>query len=225
MRFWKITVAQAAALVTVATSAQQPSPQTAALLAAVPQAACELHVWPGNGLRSVYYGWFHGGIVDGAVNGRQGYPAVPKDPVPTELQAELLAKAGLPALLGKTGYAIILHPEALDSRTIRTTAGRITAAPTSCYAELMVDDMFFQQDVFSGGYLKSTLRFRDFGDGTAPLRVFGTSVSTRLTHFPPKPDRPQDNEAALSEIRAAFATNIALFGKALASPLKPGKRP
>ena len=224
MRFRRITLAQALALVSVASSAQEPASQAAARLAAAPQTACELHVWPGNGLRSVYYGWFHGGTVDGAVSGRQGYPAVPKDPVPTELQAELLAKAGLPAMLGKTDYAIILHSEALDSRTIRTTAGRITAAPTSCYAELMVDDLFFQQDVFSGGFLKSTLRFRDFGDGTAPVRVFGTSVSTRLTRFPPKPDRPQDNEAALTEIRAAFTTNIALFGEAVASPTMPGKR-
>ena len=43
---------------------------------------CEFHVWPGSNLRSVYSGWLHGGIVDGAVNGREGYNPLPPDPLP-----------------------------------------------------------------------------------------------------------------------------------------------
>ena len=66
--------------------------------------ACELHIWPSSGLRSVYYGWFHAGIVDGAVTGRQGYPPVPKDPLPSALQVELMDKFGVPHALGLPAY-------------------------------------------------------------------------------------------------------------------------
>lgn len=200
------------------------APSAVSAVEAVPAqapVACELHVWPSNGLRSVYYGWFHGGTADGAVTGRDGYPPIPKDPMPTALQAELLARAGLPSLVQMPRHTLIVHPEVLDSRTIRTSTTRITPSQSPCYAELIIDDLFFQQDVISGGYLKSLLRFRNFGREAAPMRIFGTHVQTRLLRFPPKPDRPQDNSMAMEELRSAFQANLIEFGAALAKPPKP----
>jgi hypothetical protein len=180
--------------------------------------ACELHIWPSSGLRSVYYGWFHAGIVDGAINGRQGYPPVPKDPLPSALQIELMEKFGVPTALGMPAYKPVWHAEALDNRAIRSTASRLTDSTAACYAELIGDDVFFQQDVFSGSYLKSLIRFREFGPGPLPTRTFATWTQTKLASFPPKED--SQNEAALKELRYAFTNNINAFGGFLNKPQK-----
>jgi hypothetical protein len=190
--------------------------------AAASEQSCELHVWPSSGLRSVYYGWFHGGLVDGAVNGRQGYPPVPKDPLPSALQIELLQKQDVAARLGLGGYKLVWHADALDSKAIRATPGRLTDSTASCYAELIGDDVFFQQDVFSGSYLKSLIRFRSFGTGPSPTRTFTTWTRTQLTAFPPKED--SQNEAAVAELRAAFTNNVKEFGGFLNKPQKQKKR-
>ncbi len=182
---------------------------------------CELHVWPSSGLRSVYYGWLHGGIVDGAVNGRDGYPPIPKDPVPTTLQVELLSKLDLAGVLQLEGYRVVVHDQSLDSRTIRAATGRLATSTSSCYAELIGDDVFFQQDVFSGAYLKSLIRFRSFGPGNAPARTFGTWTETRLQIFPPKEET--QNVAALAELHGAFVKNIESFGAFLNKPAKKKK--
>jgi len=188
---------------------------------AVTSAQCELHVWPSSGLRSVYYGWFHGGIVDGAVTGRQGYPVVPKDPVPTELQVEKLSGMKLIEVLKLPGYQVVVHKEALDSARIRSTKGRLAEATTPCYAELVGDDVFFQQDVFSGSYLKSLIRFRSFGSGDTPIRTFGTWTETKLQVFPPKEDSL--NAAALDELHRAYVSNIESFAAFLNRPAKKKK--
>ena len=187
-----------------------------------PQQVCELHVWPSSGLRSVYYGWFHGGIVDGAVNGRDGYQPIPKDPVPTQLQVEKLSGMDLAKLLQLPGYRAIVHRESLDSQKIRSTKGRLTESTAACYAELVGDDVFFQQDVFSGSYLKSLIRFRSFGAGEAPARTLTTWTETKLTSFPPKQD--SQNEAALAELHRAYVSNIQTFAGFLNKPAKNKKR-
>jgi hypothetical protein len=190
--------------------------------AASSQPSCELHIWPSSGLRSVYYGWFHGGLVDGAVNGRKGYPPVPKDPLPSALQVELLQKLDVAEKLGLQGYKPVWHAEPLDSRTIRATPGRLTGSTSDCYAELIGDDVFFQQDVFSGSYLKSLIRYRAFGPGPAPTRTFATWTRTPLTSFPPKED--SQNEVAVRELRNAFTNNVSEFGVFLNKPQKQKKR-
>jgi hypothetical protein len=190
-----------------------------------PTAACELHVWPSGALNSVYSGWFHGGIVNGAVTGRDGYPDVPPDPLGAASQIALLDGARPHALIGRDGYRLVIHDQPLTSREIRTTPGRLTTDAAACYAELIVDDIFLQQDVFHGSFLKSSFRYRDFGDGTAaattPARVFGTWVKTELKLFPPKPGA--DLQSASNELKGAYVQNLSLFAAALNKPVK-GKR-
>lgn len=198
-----------------------PSTSQAQQVAVDAARQCELHVWPSSGLRSVYYGWFHGGIVDGAVNGRQGYPAIPKDPVPTSLQVELLSKLNLASMLQLADYRVVVHDQSLESRAIRAAPGRLSTSNSDCYAELVGDDVFFQQDVFSGGYLKSLIRFRAFGAGPAPTRVFSTWSRTKLIAFPPKEDA--GNAEALRELHAAYVSNIESFAAFLNKPAKKKK--
>lgn len=181
-------------------------------------AACELHAWPGSGLGSVYHGWFHGGIVNGSMTGREGYPQVPPDPLGTAEQRRLLNDLHLPTLIGMAEHDLILHDDALPSRAIRTATGRLAESRAPCYAELIVDDVILQQDVVTGNHLKILFRFRDFGDGAAPVRIFSTWVKTQLTTFPPR--QPDQQTAALQELQTAFASNLRLFAQALAKPLR-----
>lgn len=183
------------------------------------QAACELHVWPGSKLGSVYSGWVRGGIVNGAVTGREGYPRTPADAINTAEQAELLEQAELPALLKLDTYRVVMHPEALASSVIRRSPSRIAASDSPCYAELIVDDVMMQHDAFiTGKFLKVLFRYREFGTDPAPTRTFGTWVQTRLVKFPPA--LPEEEEAALAEIKLAFAKNIVAFAAALRAPAK-----
>lgn len=178
---------------------------------------CTLHIWPGSPLRSTFYGWLHGGIVDGAVNGRQGYPKLPRAPLDTATQQAVLASLDLPTILGLTGYQVTVHADTLDSRTLRNTPGRYTAEGGPCHAELAVDDVFFQEDSFSGRYLKVIYRFKRFDGSETPTRSFGTIATEKLTLFPPA--KPEDDpQAALGELRHAFAESVATFGRQLAAP-------
>lgn len=170
---------------------------------------CELHVWPSNGLRSVYHGWLHGGIVDGAVTGRDGYPPVPADPLTAGRQVDLLEAAGLDDILGRPDYVVVVHPEPLTSTAIRQSQSRMAASPSSCYSELILEDVFFQEDIVNGGSLKSLTRFRDFGPGNGPPKQFGTWTRTPLKFFPPK--EPRLNQAALNELDEAFRANLVDF--------------
>ncbi|WP_231478154.1 hypothetical protein [Sphingomonas sp. UNC305MFCol5.2] len=187
-----------------------------------PPGGCELHVWPSGPLNSVYQGWIHGGIVNGAVTGRDGYPEVPPDPLGAASQTALLDRAQPQGIIGRDSYRLIVHAEPLTSREIRTTPGRLTTDGAQCYAELIVDDVFLQQDVFHGSYLKSSLRYRDFGDGVAPaatpVRVFGSWVKTPLRLFPPK--EGVDREAASNDLKSAYVENLTRFAEALNKPAK-----
>lgn len=186
-------------------------------------AACELHVWPGSGLNSVYYGWLHGGINNGAVTGRSGYPVVPTSEIDTPIQVRLLTEAQPQMLLNQPNDRLFVHSEALPSRVIRNSTARIGPQDSACYRELIVDDVFFQQDVFTGSYLRILFRFRDFGSahGNAAERTFSTSVQTKLLTFPAK--TPDQFDAATEELHRAFKNDISLFAQALLKPPKVKK--
>lgn len=180
-------------------------------------ALCTLHVWPGSALRSTYLGWFHGGIVDGAVTGRDGYRKLPEQPLDTAQQRKVLEGSDIAATLGLAGYKVVIHPEALDSRTMRTTPGPWLPDGGACHAELAVDDIFFQEDVISGRYLKVIYRYRSFQGAATPTRSFGQIIGEKLVLFPPA--KPEDDpRPALDELNAAMGRSIRDFGAALTAP-------
>lgn len=175
-------------------------------------AACELHVWPANDMRSTYFGWFHGGIVDGAVQGRQGYRKLPASPLAEERQAGILQSLGIAKTVGLGGYRTVVHEHALDSRTIRGPITRLVKDAPSCYAELIVDDVFFQEDVVNGRFFKGLYRFRSF-EGDVPKRNFGSYTQVKLLLFPPA--TPEAINSALDEVAQAYQQSISQFGAAL----------
>lgn len=184
--------------------------------------ACELHIWPSGGLRSVYHGWLHGGIVDGAVTGREGYPEVPADPLTIARQVAMLQSAPVDDILGRADDVMIVHAAPLSSVKLRQSRTRMAVSPSPCYAELILEDVFFQEDIVNGSSLKTLIRFRDFGAARDAPRQFGTWTRTALKLFPPR--EPRQNEAALAELDAAFRANIEQFAAALQGSADAGKK-
>jgi hypothetical protein len=217
----KIAVAVALAL---ATAAIPLSAQDRAAEAAAPvPAACELHVWPSSPVRSSSNNYFvQRSIVDGAVQGRDGYTKLPEDILGVQTQLRTLGELDIAGVMQLHHYSVVLHDQPLPSRVIRTTQTRLDPESPPCYAELVTDDVFFQQDVIDGRFLKAIFRFRQFDNGSAtPSRSFGTYVQYRLTQFPPK--EPGQVDAALEEFRKAYGEAVKEFGIALNKPAK-GKK-
>lgn len=216
-----VLLACAAALTTAGASAQtNDTPDPPAVPAA--DRSCELHVWPGSPVRSTYSGWFHGGIVDGAVQGRDGYKKLPDSILSPDTQLATLREVDPAGVLRLNGYTTIYHDQPLPSRAIRAATGRIITDTPACYAEFITDDVFFQQDIVDGRFIKAIFRFRQFdGSAEAPARSFGTYVQYRLTQFPPAV--PEQLEVALEDFRLGFAQAVRQFGAALNKPAKPKK--
>jgi hypothetical protein len=185
--------------------------------------ACELHVWPSSPVRSSSQNYFvQRSIVDGAVQGRDGYKKLPENILSTETQQSTLGELDLPAVLKLSDYKVVMHDEPLPSRVIRATKGRLQADSPACYAELVTDDVFYQQAEFDGRHLKAIFRFRQFDGGDVPTRTFGTFVQERLTVFPP--ETPEQLDAALEEFRLAYRNAVTEFGEALNRPPKKKKK-
>lgn len=197
-------------------TAPQPAPIVEAASAPVatstePAVTCELHVWPAKGFHTVQYGWTHGGTVDGMQKGRKGYPDMPDEPLSPMIQREELAKLNLPAILKLDGYRTVIHDAPLDTGVIRTTPGRHIADSGSCYSELIVEDIVYQNNVINGKWLNVIYRFRQFeGAATEPTRKYGTYILARLLKFPSDPDK--DPTPALDELRQAFSQSVSTFG-------------
>lgn len=172
---------------------------------------CEFHVWPGDGLMSVMHGWFHGNIVNGAIQGRPGYPTIPPDPIDTATQAQILAQLQPQRLIGQADYRLIVHDAALPSRTIRTTPGRIAPSTSPCYDELIVDDVVLQQDFVNGSLLKVLFHYRHFGPDALPRRSYATWAERRLGAFPPRD--PAQLNASIAELRNAYRQSLGIFAE------------
>lgn len=203
-----------------AVAAPAPAAAVDASPAAAPQ-TCELHVWPGNGFHTVYYGWAHGGTIDGAQKGRKGYPDIPDEPLSPQIQLEELGKLDIPAILGLSGYRTVLHDTPLGTAAIRSSPGRQIAGTNPCYAELMIEDIVFQNNVLSGKWLNVIYRFRQYDSAdNAPSRTYGTYILSRANLFPPAADT--DPQPALDELRKAFSQSVGEFGKQYAAYQKRG---
>jgi hypothetical protein len=192
--------------------------------AASQTASCELHVWPAQDLRSMYLGFWRNGLPDAAARGDRGYVPLPARSLDTAKQLEQLKTLNLVALLNLPDHTTIYHDTPLDSRTLRTTPGRITSSTAPCYAEFALDEVFFEAIWGGGGSLKVLARFRQFGSPQMPTRVFGTIIKRPLKIFPPR-SVEQDPTAGLNELAAAFDAEIAEFGVALNKPPKTQRKP
>ncbi|NML04517.1 hypothetical protein [Sphingomonas sp. G-3-2-10] len=203
----------------------------AALPASAQDAPCELHVWPADGMGSVRQRAFESspsaGLIPALIKQSQQKSADAADerardnlaasatpePMSTAVQVEALKSLPLADMLGLPGHVVVVHDTPLESRTIRTVRTRYVETVAPCYADLVVDDVFYARAYANGRTLKTFYRFRDFGAQAAPVRSFGTWVDTKLLIF--SIDPPDLSQPALDEIVSAFRTNATRFSELL----------
>lgn len=184
---------------------------------------CELHVWPSDGFtRNISTMLSRGdtgviGLMIGAAQSggdkKMRVPQATDDALSVAAQTALLGDMAVPATIGLPGHRLVVHDQALESRVIRNSPGRIAPSTSPCYAELVIDDVAFQREAFGARHLKTLFRYRDFGSGQQPQRSFGTWANTRLEHFPPETEA--DNAAAATDLHSAFRANLVLFASYL----------
>lgn len=192
--------------------------------------ACELHVWPTETYIGINMGLLSGfGIVgavaDVAVHEKRVATVkdLMKDWLGPEIQLAELEKLDYKKQLGLADYQVIMHPAlptAEDAKADpalkqqrKDVAGRIksgarlTDSKTGCYAELMVDYIFYYKAMMYGSNLFTNWIFRDFGkDGIKVVRTGNGQVKNPLEDFPPK--TPDMIAAAKVELRAAYAKDF-----------------
>jgi hypothetical protein len=184
--------------------------------AAKPQAppagpACEIHIFPAERFSSFTTGWLGGGLIEGAIyadrdKDNRTQMAASLDPV---IQAEALAALDLAGLLGLAPARIVAHEAPLDRKTINKVRTRRADSASPCYAELIVADMLFQQNVLLGRTLQTLFMVRDFGPRADAPRIAKSWGGNPLKRFPPK--EGEDVEAAAQELVDTFTRNFEEF--------------
>jgi len=207
--------AQASQAQAAAPSETQDSTPAAA---PVPASECEFHVWPGDRMKWAVTGWWR--VSSSGPIYREGAPAIPSNPVDAAAQIEIMVREQPQQhFAGKAGYRLVAHDAPLPSLAIRGATGRLSDSTSPCYAELIVDDLAFAQDPFSGARLRTLFRYRDFGPDAEPQRSFSTWGEVDLTAFPPQ--RQDQYDASMAELRHAFRNNILAFAVHANRPPRP----
>ncbi|MCZ8370670.1 MAG: hypothetical protein O9293_12005 [Porphyrobacter sp.] len=212
-------IALAAVVACSPATAQEAAPDAAQT--APDTAPCELHVWPADAAKTfstlMEVRWTDMATVE-------KYSRDPRSPLggtaaSVDLQRRVFGALDLPALLSLPGFAVVLHDQPLESRVIRTTKGRILSGSPPCYAELVTDDVFFQEnhllkvDNINNSQLNTTFRFRRFDAGETATFSYGSFVTRDL--FDPR-KRPEPTLAnAIAQFETAFAESITQFARAM----------
>jgi hypothetical protein len=221
----------AAGLAVATPAAAQPAPLPATTATQVPAAGCELHAWPGPGLRVVFNRWHGphmGGLLGYAIDewtkSLQHPPGIPADTLGTTEQAKMMGEVDIAGLLGLDGYRLVVHDRALDSKTIRTASGRIDPSVAPCYAELMSDGVFLEKGIGKDAALKTVWRYRQFDSGASATRSFSSFSQQPLKLFPPDGEHPEEVGPSLVELRQAYRNDIALFAQYVRQPVVRTKK-
>ena len=201
--------------------------------------ACELHVWPTETYIGMNLGLLSGfGIVgvvaDVAVHEKRVTTVkdLMKEWLGPGIQMEELDKLDYKQKLGLAGHQVIMHPSLPTPEEVKAdpalkqlrkdvaakikSGARLTDSKASCYAELMVDYIFYYKAMMYGSNLFTNWVFRDFGtDGSKVVRTGNGQVKNPLEEFPPK--TPEMIPAAKAELRDAYAKD---FTEYLAKKIK-----
>lgn len=181
-------------------------------------AACELHVWPASGTGANNGGLLSNlGIAGALADYERHKDANLRDQVALieglspVVQAQLLAQAGVPDLLGMAGARLVFESGPLAVRTIGKVKTRRSDSTADCYAELIVSRNFYQRSTVYGRTLATRFTFKDFRGGRSETRPVSAQARNPVTHFPP--ERPEDAARAQQGLADAFDANLREFVK------------
>lgn len=211
--------AAALALAFVTTNAafgqDAPAPAQAepAAAPAQPETPCELHVWPAERFNAMTTGWLSGFGVVGAVADAAGNADKNKtnrtqlaSALDPQGQLDALTALNLTSLLKAKPARIVVHPDALDRKTINKISTRRAQSASPCYSELIVADVFYQKAAIYGRSLKTLFMYREFGAAKDKPWIYKAWGGNGLKTFPPKPG--EDVQAANDELVSTFKKNF-----------------
>ncbi|WP_375396786.1 hypothetical protein [uncultured Sphingomonas sp.] len=168
---------------------------------------CEIHVWPAARFTAQTSGWLSGRGMLGALADMSGHAKGDKARVTalgsaldSDAQAKALGALDLSALLGITPSKIVLHSEPLDRKTLNKVSTRRSDSASSCYAELIVADLFYQKSPIYGRSLKTLFILRKFGSARDKPAIYKNWRGNGLKLFPAKGDDPAVIKAANDEL-------------------------
>lgn len=186
--------------------------------AAAAEAGCELHVWPASGTGANNGGVLSNLGIAGALADYERHKDVNlRDQVALieglspVVQAQLLAQAGLPELLGIPGARLVFRNGPLPVRTIGKVKSRRSDSGAVCYAELIISRNFYQRSTVHGRTLATRFTFKDFRAGRSETRPISAQARNPVAHFPP--ERPEDAARAQQGLADAFGANVREFAK------------
>jgi hypothetical protein len=184
------------------------------LFAATPASDCELHIWPARASAATTAGALSnfgpiGAYADHDANrdsNLRGQVALIEALTPS-LQAQAIAAADLPKLLGLNGATLHFQSANLDPRRAPKSRERLSASTAACYVELVISVNHIRNSAVRGSSLLTSFAFRDFRSGRA--RIVSGDESSTVKHFPPR--TREDQAEAAKGLAEAFATNVRGF--------------
>jgi hypothetical protein len=185
---------------------------------AAPEPQCELHVWPAQGTGANNGGWLSNLGLAGAIADYEQHKdmnlrdqvALIEGLTPI-VQAQLLAAADLPTLLGLPGARVVFQTRPLPVRSIAKDSARRSRSTAGCYAELIVARNFYQKSAVYGRTLASQFTFKVFRPDAAKPHMVSARARNSVSDFPPA--RQEDAERAQQGLAEAFAANVRTFAK------------
>lgn len=222
-----LLIAPAAIAQTVETPAAPPAPEptSAAPAAAAPAApvpACELHVWPAARVTAVTQGvgagfGLVGALVDAAAHADQNKrdTAFITGTLDAKAQAQVLRELDLPTKLNLPPSQVIIHDEGVETKS--DDKQRLSNSTTPCYAELVVRNLSYFQNVVYKGQMRTFLEVRRF-DGPTLKTTFRDSKHEDLEVKLPK--EGEDTGPATDALITAFRGDVAFFSNKYAQKYK-----
>jgi hypothetical protein len=197
---------------TGAAPAPAPTP-TPASAPAAPAPACELHVWPAARVTATTQGvaagfGLIGALVDAAAHADQNKrdQAFITGALDSEAQSKVLRDLDLPAKLHLPPSQVIVHDEGIDVK--HDDPKRLSTSTAGCYAEFVVRDLSFFQNVVYKAQVRTFLEVRRF-DGAKLAVDFRDSKHEDLTVKLPKDG--EDTGPATDSLIVAFRGGVEFF--------------
>ena len=174
---------------------------------------CELHVWPAERFNAMTTGLLGGGFLDAAIHAdkdksNRTQMASALDP---QGQLDALNSLKLADLLKAPVGAVILHPDALDRKTVNKIDTRRAESSSPCYAELIVADVFYHKAAIYGRSLRTLFIYREFGTTEKKPVIYKAWGGNGLSVFPAK--EGEDVQAANDELVTVFKANFEEFAR------------
>jgi hypothetical protein len=200
----KLTIATVAAL-TIATPALAQA-----------AAPCELHVWSTDKIKAYVSGWSValgggalGGLLDGKLPADKAIQVILTKAMERPFQAEALKQLDLPRMLALPAVEVIAEQPLAAPTAWKKTSGRLTASGSTCYAELIVRDLYFEKSAMFKPNMRVNFTYRFFGGKTHKPDIMEGRGGTDMLTYPLV--STQDVDKIITDFQRTYALDFIEF--------------